>query len=67
MTEPVEPEAGEHKLLTGAEVLAQVVSARIVLQDSEGNELLWVAIDKCHAGDTITYTIPTELKMILGT
>jgi hypothetical protein len=47
----------------GEEVLNRIRSARIVLEDAAGNELLWAEIGSCGRGDTITYTIPSEVKI----
>jgi hypothetical protein len=45
-----------------SEVLDRVRYARITLLDDQGEELLQVEMSPVHAGDTITYAVPTGVS-----
>lgn len=48
---------------TGNEILGLVRHAHLLLLDDQGEELFRVSMSPVRAGDTINYTIPTEVQV----
>lgn len=46
----------------GNEILGRIHHAHLLLLDAEGEELFRVSMSPVNAGDTITYTVPTEVQ-----
>ena len=44
-------------------ILGQITQARIQLCDSSGEVLVNVGIPNVRPGDTISYTVPTEIQV----